>query len=136
MQGAEMQPAEAPRPLGELFAELARETAELVREEARLVKVEMTGKAKGVAKDAAMVGVGGGLAMVGSLVLMAALVLILGLVMPYWAAALLVGVVVTGTGAAVAMAGVRALRRVDPVPRETLQTLKEDGQWLSEQVSR
>jgi hypothetical protein len=124
------------RPLGELFSELAHETATLVRHEVSLAKVEMTAKVRTAGYDAAQVAAGGGIAMLGALALLAALILALGTVIPLWASALIVGLVVTGVGAFLAVRGLRAFKQLDPVPRETVQTLKEDRQWLKEQVSR
>lgn len=124
------------RSLGELFKELAAGTGILVRKEVELAKTEMAGKAKVVAKDGSMIAGGGVLAFYASLVLLAALVLALGTVMPLWASALIVGGVLAAGAAALAFIGVKKLKRVDPAPRETIRTLKENKLWLSEQMSR
>lgn len=126
-----------PQPtLGELFSELARETGTLVKQEVQLAKSEMVAKSKVAAGGIAWAIAGGALMMVGGLALMTAIIAALALVMPVWLAALVTGTVVAGVGATMTMHGVHALKRLDPVPRQTLQTLKEDGQWISEQVSR
>ena len=124
------------RPLGELFGELAQETGTLVRKEVELVKTEMTAKLSTAAKEAALVGLGGAIAHLGGMALLAALILGLGTLIPMWLSALIVGAVVCCTGGALAMSGVRKLKNIDPVPRMTVQTLKEDKRWLSEQASR
>lgn len=122
--------------LGELFKALASDTGILVRKEVELAKTEMAGKAKVVAKDGAMIAGGGVLAFYASLVLLAALVLALGTIMPLWASALLVGVLLAAGAGALAFIGVKKLKKVDPAPRETIRTLKENKLWLSEQMSR
>ncbi len=132
LQRQELPTAEAPR-LGELFGELARETAVLVREEARLAKTEMGEKAKAVVGEVTLMGLGGALAFGGTLVLLAALVLVLGLRLPLWASALIVGAMATGGGVAMAAMGLRALRQIDPIPRQTLQTLEEGGRWFKKE---
>jgi hypothetical protein len=124
------------RPLGELFAELARETGTLVRQEVDLARTEMTSKLKVAVKDVAMVGVGAALALAGGLALLAAAILALAMVLPLWLSALIVGAVVIAIGAGIAMAAIRSLKNIDPVPRATVETLVEDKQWLKEQVSR
>ena len=124
------------RPLGELFSELAKETATLVRHEVELAKVEMAAKAKSAGYDAAQVAIGGIISYFGALALLAALVLGLGELMPLWASALIVGLAVIAVGGVLAFFGVRALQRLDPAPRQTLRTLQENKQWLREQVSR
>jgi len=124
------------RPLGELFAELASETGTLVRKEVELAKTEMTAKAAAAGKNAAMVAVGGGVIFVGGLALVAALILALGTLIPLWVSALLVGMVIAGVGAVLVMNGIKAFKRIDPMPRETIRTLEEDKQWAREQMSR
>ncbi len=124
------------RPLGELFSELAKETATLVRHEVELAKVEMATKAKSAGYDAAKVAAGGILAYLGALALLGALIFGLAEVMPLWASALVVGLAVMAVGGVLAFIGVRALQRLDPAPRQTLRTLQENRQWLREQVSR
>jgi hypothetical protein len=131
-----MQQVSEPRPLGELFSELAHETGTLVRKEVQLAKVEMTHKAKVAGRDAALVAGGGSIAVIGAMALMAALILALGTVIPLWASALLVGLMVTVTGGVLAVMGIRALKGLDPAPRQTIETLEEDQRWLKEQVSR
>jgi hypothetical protein len=124
------------RPLGELFGELARETGTLVRQEVNLAKVEMTAKARAAGYDAVQVAAGGATAVLGALALLAAVILLLGTVIPLWASALIVGLVVSAIGAFLVTRGIRAFREIDPAPKETIRTLREDKQWLKEQVSR
>jgi len=54
--------------------------------------------------------------------------------MPLWLSALLVGLVVVIIGYILIQQGVRALKRVDLTPRETIQSLKEDTEWAKEQT--
>ena len=129
-------PSPAPRPLGELFAELASQTGMLVRKEVELAQAELTVKAKDAASCGVQIAVGAAVALGGGLVLLAALVIVLALAVPLWASALLVGIVVTGAGAVLVSAGVRRFQGIDALPRRTLETLKDDKRWISEQVSR
>jgi hypothetical protein len=124
------------RPLGELFSELASETATLVRHEVELAKVETVAKIRLAGSNAAVLAVGGAVAFAGGLVLLAALILILALAIPLWSAALVVGMAVTLVGGLLVARSLRAFKRIDPVPRETIQTIREDKQWLREQVNR
>jgi putative superfamily III holin-X len=125
-----------PRPLGELFSELAQETGALVRNEVELAKVEMTAKAKVAGRDAALVAGGASIVLLGVMALLGALILALGTVIPLWASALLVGAVVTGLGGILAVLGIRAFKGIEAAPRETMQTLQENKRWLRQQVSR
>jgi len=129
-----MQQQQDNRSIGELFAELARETSTLVRQEVQLAKTELTQKATSVGKDAAMIGAGGFVAYAGFLALIAALVIGIGNFIPMWLSALIVGLLVVGIGYALIQSGLSALKRVDPTPRETIESLKEDKEWAKEQT--
>jgi len=129
-----MQQRKEERSLGELFAELANETTTLVRKEIQLAKTEVTQKATSAGKDVGMIGAGGALAYAGLLTLIAALVLGLGELIPLWVSALIVGLVVVGIGYVLIQRGLTALKRIDPTPRETIETLKEDKEWAKDQV--
>jgi len=122
------------RSIGELFAELARETSTLVRQEVQLAKTEMTQKASQVGKDAGMIGAGGAIAYAGLLAIIAGIIFGLGELIPLWVAALLVGVVVGGIGYFIIQRGVGALKRADLTPRETINSLKEDTEWAKDQT--
>jgi hypothetical protein len=61
--------------LGDLFAELSRETGILIRKEVELATTEMSGKLKVAGTQAGIVAAGGALAHAGLLVLLAAIVI-------------------------------------------------------------
>jgi len=96
----------------------------------------MTEKVRLAGKDIALMSAGGVAAVLGSLVLVAALVLLLGLVMPLWASALIVGVVFTGAGASVAYGAYRSLSHIDPAPRQSIEALKETKAWVSLEMAK
>ena len=122
------------RSLGELFAELARETSTLVRQEMALARTEMTQKATQVGRDAGAIGVGGAIAYAGLLAVVAALILLLGQFIALWLSALIVGVVVAGVGYILIQRGLSALKRADLTPHETIASLKEDTEWAKDQT--
>lgn len=123
------------RSIGELFADLAQQTGTLVRQEVELARVEMTHKATRVGKDVAFLAIGGLVVYAGFLGIMATAVLLLGAAgLPWWLAALLVGLVVLGAGYLLVQRGLSALKREELAPRQTLETLKEDKEWAKEQI--
>jgi len=129
--GTSPNPRTADKSIGELFADLSRETSQLVRQEVQLAKTEVTTKAAKAGKDVGMVAGGAALAGVGFLVLSAALVCgLAALTHSVGLSALIVAVVYLLAGALVAMQGVAGLKRLDLKPEATVETLKEDGQWL------
>ena len=122
------------RSLGELFSELAQETSTLVRQEVDLAKVEMGQKASRVGKDVGFLAAGGVVAYAGLLAILAAVIVVLDTFLPLWLAALLVGLVVVAVGYFLIKKGLDALKKEDLAPRQTMETLKEDGQWIKDQT--
>lgn len=123
------------RSLGELFADLAQETSTLVRQEVALARTELSQKAGEVGKDLGFLAVGGAIAYAGLLAIIAAIVIGLAtLGLPWWLSALLVGIVVAGVGYFLVQRGLSALKREGLAPRQTLDTLKEDAEWVKEQA--
>jgi hypothetical protein len=123
------------RTLGEMFAELSRETRTLVQQELQLAKTELTEKASKLGKGAGLIVGGGLIAYGGLLAIIAAMVLItIALGVPPWAAALLGGVLAAGIGYLLIRSGLAALKSQELTPRKTIDTLKEDAQWLKAQV--
>ena len=133
---AQQQMVKEERSLGDLFSELASETGTLVRQEVALAQVELTNKATAVGKNVGFLVVGGAVAYAAALALIAAVILILATyVMPAWAAALVVAVLVGVVAFIMISSALAALKKTDLAPRETVETLKEDAQWLKNQVS-
>ena len=120
------------RSLGELFAELARETSTLVRQEVNLAKTEMSPKASRAGRHVGVLAAGGAVAYAGLLAILAALIVLLNNVMPLWLSALLVGIVVAVVGYLLVRRALDALKREDFAPRETIETLKEDQRWAKD----
>lgn len=123
--------------LGDLFRQLAQDSATLVRQEMALAKAELKSNVKSVARDAVMVGVGGILALVGALVLLAFLVVAVGDALDnYWLGALIVGAVFVIVGGLLAMSNLKKLKQEEVAPTRTLETLKEDKQWLQSEIKQ
>ncbi|MGH9373232.1 MAG: phage holin family protein [Vicinamibacterales bacterium] len=127
-----MAPRQDERPLGELFADLSRETGLLVRKELELATTEMTTKVKVAGAHAATVAVGGALTHAGLLVFLAALVIGLAqLGIEPWLSALIVAVLTIWIGYMLANKGLTNLRRTNVVPTQTIQSVKETTTWTN-----
>lgn len=127
-------PAEE-RSIGELFGELSQDMGLLVRQEAQLAKTEMQAKLSKVTTDLVSLGAGGTVALVGGLALTAFLILLLidPIGLKPWLAALIVGVVFGLGGWIMLQRGLKNLKQVDPTPRRTVDTIKDDIEWAKEQ---
>jgi uncharacterized membrane protein YqjE len=133
-------PGEVQRPesfdksLGDLLKQLLHDVKHLIDQEIALVKAEMNEK---IMLLATVAGLFAGAAILGLFafgVLTAAIVLVIDLWLPTWLAALIV------TGAYLAIAGVLALiarsrlkKAGGPVPEQTVETLKEEVEWVKDQ---
>ena len=127
--------ADADRPLGPLFSQLAQDSSALIRQEIALAKAEVRHSISQTTSGAVKVGVAAALLSVGGLVLTAFLVLLLGeLLGNYWLSALIVGAVFTVIGAFLALGGIRRLKEVQVAPQETIETLRADRDWAKAEV--
>jgi hypothetical protein len=124
------------RSLGDLFGELSQKASTLVRQEVQLAKVEMKQKATEASVEIATITVGGFIANAALLAFTAALVLGLAEFMAPWLAALIVSLGLALVAGLLIAKGVKALREMDPVPEQTVTTLKEDKEWLTRQLNQ
>lgn len=129
--------AKEEKSLGDLFSELATETSNLVKQEVALAQVELTQKAVKVGKNIGFLVVGGAVAYAALLAFVAALIIGLGRLLDgnYWLSALIVGVVILAAAAVLIMSALSALKNTGLTPTQTVETIKEDAQWLKDQVS-
>jgi uncharacterized membrane protein YqjE len=121
------------RKVGELVKLLSSQVSTLVRQEVELAKVEMAEKGKEAGVGAGMFAGAAvaGLLMLGSLT--AFVVIVLALALPSWASALIVTALWGAAAAALALMGRTRMRRIGaPVPEQTVETVKEDVQWLKD----
>ena len=122
------------RSIGELVAELSRETGVLVRKEVELAKTELTAKARQAGAHCATIAAGGALAHAGLLVILAAIVIAFAqLGVTAWLAAAIVGIATILIGYLLVNKGLKALRGASVVPTQTLESLKEDARWTTRQ---
>ena len=121
---------EEDRSIGQLIGDISNDLSRLFRQEVELAKAEVRQEASRAGKAAGMLG-GAGLA--GYLVILFlsfALMFGLGNVMDLGWAALIVAVIWAVIGAVLYVTGRRRIKEVSPVPRQTVETLKEDAEWL------
>ncbi|AWB88183.1 phage holin family protein [Salinibacterium hongtaonis] len=124
-------PTSTPRPpkrsLFELIADVPRLVSELVTAEIEQLKAEMFAKFKALGLGAGLIAgaIVVVLFMVG--VLLTSAVLALSLVMPGWAAALVVAGVLLIIAAILALIGYRVMKKgTPPVPEKTIESVKSD----------
>ena len=116
--------------VGELIGNISNDLSQLFRQEVELAKAEVKQEATKAGKAAGMLGAAGYAGHLTILLLSFALVFALGNVMDLGWAALIVAVIWAIIGAVLYANGRKKLKDVDPVPHRTVDTIKEDAQWL------
>jgi uncharacterized membrane protein YqjE len=125
---------EAVPSIGELLAGLARDVQQLIRGEIALGRAELDEKLQRMMRSAVWLLGGALLGFSGLVVLLEGVAGILAstLVIPPWAAALIVGVVIMALGAAFAYSGLAAMSLKKLAPERTVTNLQKDVQVIKE----
>jgi uncharacterized membrane protein YqjE len=114
-------------PLGALAHRLSEQIPELVRSELRLAQAELAQKGKKAGLGVGMFSAAGLLAFLGLATLIATAILVLDLVLPAWAAALIVAVVLFAGAGGAALAGRNEVQAAaPPTPERTIANVRED----------
>ena len=129
------EPKQADRSLGELVADMTGEISSLMRKEVQLAKVELKEEASRAGKAGGTLGAGAVTAYFALLFASLALAWLLDQAMPIALAFFIVAVLYGIAAAVLITRGRQQLKHVDPVPRQTVETLKEDVEWAKAQKS-
>ena len=100
------------RSLGELISDLVSKASILIQEELALARSEMSTKVSTVSRSAGMLA-GGAASIVG-----------LHALMPWWTAALLVGLILLAGGYLLIQTGIQTIKRENLAPRRTIGSLR------------
>jgi hypothetical protein len=120
--------------LGELLSTLSNQAGLLVRKEIELAQVEMSRKLTRAGRNAVTIGIGAFLGMGALNALVAAAVLGLAQFMEAWLAALIVGLVLALVAGLLIRMGIEKLKEIDPAPRHTIESMRENKEWLTQQI--
>src|ERR1700704_4011169 len=93
------------QPVTQVLQKVTEESKALIEEELQLARTELTSKVKTAGKGAGLLGGAAVAAIFGAMALTAAIILALALVMPPWAAALVVAAVYLAIAGALALTG-------------------------------
>jgi hypothetical protein len=129
-QGAETDNAS----LGRLFRDLADDLSNLTRKEIELARTETMEKISHASKAVVSMAVGGFIAYAGLLFLLAAAVMVVATWVPYWLSAVIVGGVAAIIGLIMLQGGRSALAKTNITPEKTVDTMKENAQWVKEKI--
>ncbi len=120
--------------LSALFTNLLQDMSLLVRKEMALARLETSQKISQAGSGATMLAIGAVLGLIGGIGLMTAAAVALALVLPAWAAWLIVGGAIAFVAMIFAMAGYSRIKPRHLKPERTMRTLREDAIFARQQI--
>jgi uncharacterized membrane protein YqjE len=120
--------------IASLLQEIVGNIQGIIRSEVRLAKAEVTEDATSMGKAAGMLVAGAVLGIYALGILFLCIIYALNGPLPDWAAALIVGLVVAAAAGILAKIGLNRIKSVNPAPDKTIDSVKEDIQWVKQQT--
>ena len=118
-----------------LMGRILADTQALLRQEFALARVETRKEILHARTAVVYAAAAAAILVAGGLMVLLTVVRLLELAgVPLWASYGLVAIALIAAGAALAVRARRMLKELDPVPRETVQTMQENIQWLKKQT--
>ena len=123
--------------VAELFGGLVADAQQLVRREIDLAKAEVHQELDKAKSGATSLGIGGGLAVIGGIMLSLMLVYLIHEVggLALWSSYLIIGAIFLIAGGVLLASGLNRMKQVDPLPRAAIESVKKDVQWISDQTT-
>lgn len=116
--------------LSSLLGELTTELSTLMRQEVALAKAEVRVEAKHAGKAAGKLAAAAVIGLVAVFLLSWALAFLIGLFTETWIGFAVVGILYAVVAAVLGNNGKKQMQEVDPKPQHTVETLKEDKEWI------
>ena len=120
------------RTLSDVLQDILRNLQEIVRSEVRLAKAEIRDEAVQAGSSALWVTAGAVAALCAWMFLSWTAVYALAVFMSMWAATLAVAVILAIMAGVLLVIGVRRFKRIQPIPGRTVETLKENLEWMKQ----
>ena len=123
--------------LAQLLSGIVNDAKELLRQELALAKYEIREDLRKTKTAILSLGVGIGVTAIGGLLLILMLVHLLNALtgLPLWACYGIVGAVFVIVGGVLLLIGKNTIARIDVVPPQTVETMKENVQWIKERAT-
>jgi Flp pilus assembly protein TadB len=118
------------RTFSAVLQDTLRNLQEIVRSEVRLAKVEIRDEAVQAGSSALWIIAGAVGALCSWMFLSWTAVYALAMVMSMWAATLIVAVALASMASVLLVVGLRRFKRIQPIPERTVETLKENLEWM------
>ena len=124
------------RSLSELVSEVTTEVGNLFRKEVELARVETSEQVSRAAKAGGMLGAAAVIGFLDLILFAFAAAWALSEIVPEDVAFLIVAIVFAVVAAVLAVAGKKRIASINPVPTQTVQTLKDDVQVAKDSFAR
>ena len=134
MERAEIRQTNDDQSIGDLFGRLASDAGTLIRSEIRLAVAETKQNVRSVGSASAWLAGGILIGALSIMTMVAALILLIAIWLPAWLSAAIVSFVLAGVGAAIANQGWSMLNRAELAPEDSIESIKEDVEWLKGQI--
>ena len=126
--------SEAGYTLGPILGSIAKDIQDLIRGELRLARAELDQKLHRLVIAAVFLLGGALLAFAGLVVVLEGIAAALALVLPVWAASLIVGIVIVAIGGLFALSGLRMISLKALTPTRAADSLQKDVGVLKEHI--
>ena len=120
------------RTFSDVLQDILRNLQEIVRSEVRLAKAEIRDEAVQAGSSALWVAAGAVAALCAWMFLSWTAVYALAAFMSMWAATLAVAVTLAIVAGVLLVIGMRRFKRIQPIPARTVETLKENLEWMKQ----
>lgn len=130
-----VQPRQPDKSLGELLGTMTADLSRLTRQEIQLAKVELQQEGRRAARAGALGAGAAAAGLVGATILAMAGSWLLDQWMPRSLAFLIIAALLLSAAAVLALRAKREAQDINPVPQQTMETLKEDVEWAKAQRS-
>jgi uncharacterized membrane protein YqjE len=117
-----------------LLQEIVGNVQGIIRSEVRLAKAEVTEDATAMGKAAGMLVAGAVFGIYALGILLLFVIYALNGPLSDWLAALIVGLVVAAVAGILVKIGLNRIKSVNPAPDKTIDSVKEDIQWVKQQT--
>lgn len=122
------------RSASDLVKNVISNVQDIIRGEVRLAKAELAEEGRKAGGALAYLATAGVLAILGLFFVLFSLMLILNRILPGWAAALAVAVIVLGVAGILFSIGREKFRHFSAKPQKTIESVKENVEWFRNQT--
>jgi uncharacterized membrane protein YqjE len=120
------------RAVSDVLQDILRNLQDMVRSEVRLAKVEIREEVRRAVSSGIWIGAGLVGALSAWIFLLWTVAYLLATRMSMWTATLVVAVVMACIGSVLIIGGLRRVKRLQPIPQRTVDSVKENLEWIKQ----